>query len=105
MAGQFGATSGVHRSQPRLRHARGLEARVVLMNWRQVVIAPMGALIAATAGCGNTSTSPTPSTGIHKIQHIIVVMQENRSFDTYFGTFPGADGIPMQDGVPTACLP
>jgi Phosphoesterase family len=32
--------------------------------------------------------------GIHKIQHVVVIMQENRSFDTYFGTFPGADGIP-----------
>jgi phospholipase C len=32
--------------------------------------------------------------GIHRIQHVIVLMQENRSFDSYFGTFPGADGIP-----------
>ncbi len=32
-------------------------------------------------------------------------MQENRSFDNYFGTFPGADGIPTQNGVPTVCLP
>jgi phospholipase C len=36
---------------------------------------------------------------------VIVVMQENRSFDSYFGTFPGADGIPMSHGRPTACLP
>jgi phospholipase C/outer membrane protein assembly factor BamB len=43
--------------------------------------------------------------GIHKIQHVIVVMQENRSFDNYFGTFPGADGIPMKQGVPTVCNP
>ena len=43
--------------------------------------------------------------GIHKIKHVIVIMQENRSFDSYFGTFPGADGIPMRDGVPTVCLP
>ncbi len=42
---------------------------------------------------------------IHKIRHIIVIMQENRSFDSYFGTFPGADGIPMSDGVPAPCLP
>ena len=34
--------------------------------------------------------------GIHKIKHVVIIMQENRSFDTYFGTFPGADGIPMQ---------
>lgn len=44
-------------------------------------------------------------TGIHKIQHVIVIMQENRSFDSYFGTFPGANGIPRSNGVPTACVP
>jgi len=38
--------------------------------------------------------------GIHKIKHIIVIMEENRSFDSYFGTFPGADGIPAG-----TCLP
>ena len=42
--------------------------------------------------------------GIHKIRHVVIIMQENRSFDHYFGTFPGADGIPMQNGTPTACL-
>ena len=42
--------------------------------------------------------------GIHKIKHIVVIMQENRSFDTYFGTFPGADGIPMKNGV-AICVP
>lgn len=34
------------------------------------------------------------------IRHVIVIMQENRSFDHYFGTFPGADGIP-----PGRCVP
>jgi phospholipase C len=43
--------------------------------------------------------------GIHKIRHVIIVMQENRSFDSYFGTFPGADGIPMKNGVPIVCVP
>src|SRR5215831_2710339 len=38
--------------------------------------------------------------GIHKIKHVVMIMQENRSFDSYFGTFPGADGIPAG-----ACLP
>jgi phospholipase C len=38
--------------------------------------------------------------GIHKIQHVVVIMQENRSFDTYFGTYPGADGIPAGVCVP-----
>ena len=43
--------------------------------------------------------------GIHKIRHVVIIMQENRSFDSYFGTYPGADGIPMQNGVPTVCSP
>jgi phospholipase C len=29
-----------------------------------------------------------------RIKHVVIIMQENRSFDHYFGTFPGADGIP-----------
>ena len=51
-----------------------------------------------------SSTPNTQSAFLRdKIKHIIVIMQENRSFDTYFGTYPGADGIPMQNGVPTVC--
>jgi phospholipase C len=37
---------------------------------------------------------------IHLIKHVIVIMQENRSFDSYFGTYPGADGIPKDVCVP-----
>jgi len=44
-------------------------------------------------------------TGIHKIRHIIIIMQENRSFDSYFGTFPGADGFPTKNGAFTVCNP
>jgi phospholipase C len=51
------------------------------------------------------SQATSPSDGIHKIEHIVIIMQENRSFDSYFGTYPGADGIPMQNGVPTVCVP
>ena len=51
------------------------------------------------------SATSAPLSGIHKIRHVIVIMQENRSFDSYFGTYPGANGIPMVNGVPTACLP
>jgi phospholipase C len=50
-------------------------------------------------------TAVTTATGIHKIKHVVVIMQENRSFDSYFGTYPGADGIPMKNGVPTVCVP
>ncbi|HLH66178.1 MAG TPA: alkaline phosphatase family protein [Solirubrobacteraceae bacterium] len=41
-----------------------------------------------------------PQAGIHKIRHVVIIMQENRSFDSYFGTYPGADGIP-----PGTCIP
>ncbi len=51
------------------------------------------------------SSAAAAPTAIHKIQHVIIIMQENRSFDSYFGTFPGADGIPMSHGVPTVCIP
>jgi phospholipase C len=44
------------------------------------------------------------SRGIHLIKHVVVIMQENRSFDNYFGTFPGATGIPMANGRPTVCV-
>ena len=56
------------------------------------------------AACGGSATSTPPGQAAYKIKHIIIIMQENRSFDNYFGTFPGADGIPMIDGVPTVCV-
>ena len=43
--------------------------------------------------------------GIHKIRHVIIIMQENRSFDSYFGTYPGAAGFRMRHGAPWACVP
>ena len=44
--------------------------------------------------------------GIETLDHLIFIVQENRSFDHYFGTFPGADGIPMtRDGTPKPCVP
>jgi phospholipase C len=66
----------------------------------------LAAIALLGAGCsGDQANAATSGTGIHKIRHVIVIMQENRSFDSYFGTFPGADGIPMTNGVPDACLP
>ena len=29
----------------------------------------------------------------HRIKHVFVIFQENRSFDHYFGTYPGVDGL------------
>jgi phospholipase C len=53
------------------------------------------------------SRAAGPLSGIHKIRHVVVIMQENRSFDEYFGTYPGADGIPGLAGNPgkVPCVP
>jgi phospholipase C len=48
---------------------------------------------AATAGGGAHS----PATPIH---HFVVLLQENHTFDNYFGTYPGADGFPKHVCVP-----
>ena len=65
---------------------------------------PAGAL--AVPG-GTSGTRSGQATGIHKIRHVVIVMQENRSFDSYFGTYPGADGIPGLAGHPgpVPCVP
>ncbi len=38
------------------------------------------------------STAPAGS-GLDAVEHVVVVMQENRSFDHYFGTYPGVKGF------------
>ena len=58
-------------------------------------------IIAGLGAASRRAAAPPAPTGIHKIKHIVIIMQENRSFDNYFVTYPGADGIPMKNGVPT----
>jgi phospholipase C len=55
---------------------------------------------------GKPLADGTPA-GIHKIRHVVIIMQENRSFDSYFGTYPSADGIPGLAGNPgpVPCVP
>ena len=66
-----------------------------------------GIAIACTASIAEqpVATSPPPK-GIFKLDHLIFIVQENRSFDHYFGTYPGADGIPTDaDGNFSVCVP
>jgi phospholipase C len=68
---------------------------------RAALAAVVLALAPGTLSPGLTSSADAASLeGIHKIQHVIVIMQENRSFDSYFGTYPGANGIPAGVCVP-----
>jgi phospholipase C len=43
---------------------------------------------------GPDMSGQQPPGSLQSIKHIVVIMQENRSFDHYFGTFPGAEGLP-----------
>ena len=76
-----------------------------------------GVCLAILASCGNRQTDQgtahvaphhhaaphrhPAAHGMNKIRHVVMIMQENRSFDSYFGHFPGADGIPRGVCVPT----
>ncbi len=62
-------------------------------HWHCVGIFILAAL--GSTGCGGGSSSPAqpPSQGTPDvIEHIVFMIKENRTFDNYFGTFPGTDG-------------
>ena len=67
---------------------------------------PLAAATALTLMCllamGSTPSSAVedPHAPTTPIEHFVVLMQENHSFDNYFGTYPGADGLP-----PGTCQP
>jgi phospholipase C len=68
------------------------------------------------SGCGSSVPPTAPATplslvrhrgsGSSPIQHVIIVIQENRSFDNLFATFPGANGTTTgeMEAVPPAQL-
>jgi phospholipase C len=63
-------------------------------------VVTIAAALVALLWTASAGAAPHRETGIHKIRHVVVIMQENRSFDSYFGTYPGADGIPKGVCVP-----
>lgn len=73
-------------------------------------------LVAATLGISVTQAQPpAPEPDkLGQIEHIVVIFMENRSFDSLFGNFPGANGIAYagpattqidDDDVPYKVLP
>ena len=64
---------------------------------RRNVLAGAGAVLGAAAvgdpmAAAAAATDTLPSPGASGIDHIVVLMMENRSFDHYWGWLPGADG-------------
>jgi hypothetical protein len=49
------------------------------------------AAAAAIAGCNSSSAVPQPVTAPKPIAHVVIMMQENRSFNNIFAGFPGAE--------------
>ncbi len=71
-----------------------------LRTWFALLTAILAVLLAGSRARTQTGPAPFAPPGLEKIQHFVFIMQENRSFDHYFGTYPGAEGLPQ--GI---CLP
>jgi phospholipase C len=52
------------------------------------------AVLAVLAQAGPAAAAPTRTGTATPIRHFVFLMQGGRTFDNYFGTYPGADGIP-----------
>ena len=53
----------------------------------------LGLAVALLAGCSGGSTSSHSAPDIKRVQHLVVIYEENWSFDGLYGSFPGANGI------------
>lgn len=51
------------------------------------------AALALLSGAAAAQQAPAAVKGLEKIEHIVVIFMENRSFDNIYGAFPGANGI------------
>src|SRR5262245_35409688 len=61
--------------------------------------------VAAVAGLATTFPSVKVARAAGSpLRHLVLLMRENRSFDHYFGHFPGADGLPTNAPVTPAAV-
>ena len=74
--------------------ARGVSFRILRLG--VLVFSFVCALSLQGEAWGQNAAPPVPKSlgtgNITQIQHIIFILKENRTFDHYFGTYPGADG-------------
>ncbi|WP_442886481.1 alkaline phosphatase family protein, partial [Candidatus Binatus sp.] len=57
------------------------------MRYRKIVAA---SLLVATAALGLSVATARADGNVHKVNHVIIIMQENHSFDNYLGALPYA---------------
>jgi hypothetical protein len=89
---------------PFLRGAAAVVAALVLLSGCGGGDSDRGASASTISTTGQRQPASGPG-DIHSIRHVVIIVQENRSFDNYFGTYPGADGIPAKNGRFTVCVP
>jgi phospholipase C len=56
----------------------------------------VAAFVSALLG-GHPAGAQTSEAKLAKIAHIVIIFEENRSFDNLFGLFPGANGLAQAD--------
>ena len=57
-------------------------------------------IIASVSTMSSVIESDNTSSQKKPINHVIVIMQGKRSFDHYFGKYPGADGLSNDTKIP-----
>ena len=105
--------AGPHRAGPARRPAlahrredlRGPAVRrLTLAAAAAIVGASIASLVPSTSAMGAPRDGGTPApAGVPTttpVHHFVTMLQENHSFDNYFGTYPGADGLPTGTCVP-----
>ncbi|MBV8223449.1 MAG: phosphoesterase, partial [Candidatus Eremiobacteraeota bacterium] len=72
---------------------RRVVACALALAWSVCMVAMVASAGAAAPAQGPTNDNARLAQLRQKIKYVFVIYQENRSFDSYFGTFPGADGF------------
>lgn len=63
------------------------------------ILSKANVVLTVSIALGQMAKAPARASGdINKLKHVIIVMQENHSFDNYLGVLPYASGTPYHQG-------
>jgi phospholipase C len=74
-----------------MRTPRAMNGRRLSV-WVGVIASLLGAMSISTGSSIGPAQGQIVALPITPISHVVIILKENRSFDEYFGLFPGADG-------------